>query len=260
MRTLIYGMNKHLDTSKKAGRGSVSELPRLFASRRCPLRRDISAFLCYDYRMLKYLLFDLDNTLYSCRYGLEDNVRQRIREFAAAFLGMTPEEAWRQRMALVHQYGTCLEWLMAEKGFTDVESYLAAVHPPDEAESLLPDGELRAFLSGISLPKAILTNSPREHADLILNKLGLCDIFTHIFDIRQCGFLGKPRRDVFDNALRGMGVRAEEVLFIDDSPLYVQGFIAMGGNGVLFDENDIHQNYTSHRIRDIREITRYLTL
>jgi len=210
--------------------------------------------------MLKYLLFDLDNTLYSSRYGLEDKVRRRIRDFAAAFLGITPAETWQQRMALFHRYGTCLEWLMAEKGFTDVEDYLAAVHPPDEADSLVPDSELRSFLSGIPLPKAILTNAPREHADLILGKLGLCDIFTHIFDIRQCGFLGKPRREVYDNALRVLGVSAPEVLFIDDSPLYVEGFVAMGGNGVLFDENDIHQNYASHKIQDLRELTRYLTL
>ena len=208
--------------------------------------------------MLKYLLFDLDNTLYSCRYGLEDNVGRRMREFAAAFLGLTPEEAWRQRMALVHQYGTCLEWLMGEKGFTDVETYLAAVHPPDEADSLVPDGELRAFLSGIPLPKAILTNAPREHADLVLSKLGLCDIFTHIFDIRQCGFLGKPRPEVYDNALRVLGVSAQEVLFIDDHPRYVYGFTALGGNGLLFDENDIHKNYTSHKIRDLRELTEYI--
>jgi len=210
--------------------------------------------------MLKYLLFDLDNTLYSCRFGLEDNVKRRIRDFAAAYLGLTPEETWRQRMALMHRYGTCLEWLMAEKGFTDVERYLAAVHPPDEADTLVGDGgELRAFLSSIPLPKAILTNAPREHADLILGKLGLVDIFTHVFDIRQCGFLGKPRREVFDNALRVLGVLAPEVLFIDDSPLYVEGFIAMGGNGVLFDENDIHKDYTSHKIRDLKELTRYIT-
>jgi putative hydrolase of the HAD superfamily len=210
--------------------------------------------------MLKYLLFVLVNTLYSCRCGLEDNVARRMREYAAAFLGTTPQEAWRQRMAAVQQYGTCLEWLMGEKGFTGVEAYLAAVHPIDEADSLAPDAELRAFLSGIPLPKAILTNSPREHADLVLGKLGLVDIFTHVFDIRQCNFLGKPRREVFDNALRVLGVSAPEVLFIDDNPRYTQGFIVLGGNALLFDENNIHTNYTSQKIRELKELTRYLSM
>jgi len=209
--------------------------------------------------MLKYLLFDLDNTLYSCRTGLEDDVRRRIAAFASAYLGVSTEEFWRQRMALVHRYGTCLEWLMAEKGFTDIETYMAAVHPPDEADSLTADAELRFFLTGIPLPKAILTNAPREHADLILEKLELGDIFTHIFDVRQCGFLGKPRREVYENALRVLGVAAGEVLFVDDSPLYVEGFMALGGNGVLLDENDVHSDYLSPRIRELKELTRFLT-
>jgi len=223
-----------------------------------PPRIALLSGLMLPYTMLKYLLFDLDNTLYSCRCGLEDNVARRMREFAAVFLGTTPQEAWRQRMAAVQQYGTCLEWLMGEKGFTDVETYLAAVHPPDEADFLAPDSELRAFLSGLPLPMAILTNSPREHADLVLGKLGLGDIFTHVFDIRQCGFLGKPRKEVFDNALRVLGVSAREVLFIDDNPRYTQGFIALGGNALLFDENNIHTNYTSPKIRELRELTKYI--
>ena len=208
--------------------------------------------------MFKYLLFDLDNTLYSCRYGLEENVARRIKKFAAGFLGASEEEIWRERMALTGKYGTCLEWLMMEKGFTDVEKYLATVHPEGEVDALLPDPELRAFLLGIPVPKAILTNSPHEHTVLVLDKLGLNGIFTHIFDIRQCGFLGKPRREVFDHALRIIGTSAAEVLFIDDNPSYVEGFITMEGNGLLLDEKDIHNNCAIPKIRDIREIKNYI--
>ena len=208
--------------------------------------------------MIRSLLFDLDNTLYSCRYGLEDKVRQRIQEFNAAFLGVSPEEAWRERMAEADRYGTNLEWLMGEKGFTGVEAYLAAVHPPNEADGLPPDPALRSFLESIPLPKAILTNSPQEHADLILGKLGIRDIFTHIFDIRQCGFKGKPSAEVFTHALNILGMRADEVLFVDDNPQYVDGFIALGGKGVLFDETGAHNDYINPRIRALEELQAYL--
>ncbi|MDR0494861.1 MAG: HAD-IA family hydrolase [Treponema sp.] len=208
--------------------------------------------------MYKYLFFDLDNTLYSCHYGLEDNVSRRIKEFSAAFLGISPDEALRQRVALVRQYGTCLEWLMAEKGLSDAESYLAAVHPPGEADSLLPDPELRSFLESIPIPKAILTNSPREHADVVLEKLELGGIFTHIFDIRQCGFLGKPRREFFERALKTLGLRVDEVLFIDDYPVYVEGFAAMGGRALLLDEKDIYGDSPLARIRELKEIVQYI--
>jgi putative hydrolase of the HAD superfamily len=207
--------------------------------------------------MCKYLLFDLDNTLYSCRWGLEDNVRRRMQEFSAAFLGLPAGEAWRQRMEQRQKYGTNLEWLRGEKGFTDVEAYLAAVHPKDEADDLPPDPELRAFLKSIPIPKAILTNSPREHADLILGKLGITDLFTHIFDIRRCGFKGKPHPDVFNNALTTLGLQAAEVLFIDDNPDYVKGFIDFGGRGLLLDENDAYSDFPHPRIRELKELAGY---
>jgi len=208
--------------------------------------------------VIKYLLFDLDNTLYSSTWGLEKNVSRRIWEFCAALLGVSPHEARQQRMAMLKDYGTCLEWLIEEKGFTDCEAYLAAAHPPGEADNLPPDEGLRAFLAGIALPKAILTNAPREHADLILGKLGISDLFTHVFDIRQCGYRGKPRRDVYENALANLGVQADEVLFIDDYPSYAAGFSAIGGNALLFDENDIHHDCPVPRIRELKELLRYI--
>ncbi|MCL2139771.1 MAG: HAD-IA family hydrolase [Treponema sp.] len=208
--------------------------------------------------MIKYLLFDLDNTLYSCNYGLEDNVSRRIFEFAAAWLGVSPEEVLQQRKASMRKYGTCLEWLMSEKGFTDTETYLKAVHPEGEADALTRDDALRDFLSAIPLPKAILTNSPKEHADLILGKLGIADLFTHVFEIRQIGFKGKPNREFFEYALGIMNVSPGEVLFIDDHPMYVEGFIALGGNALLMDENDIHKNCSLPKIRSLGEIIKLI--
>ncbi|MDR2478782.1 MAG: HAD-IA family hydrolase [Treponema sp.] len=210
------------------------------------------------YSTLKYLLFDIDNTLYSSRWGLEDNVRCRMKQFTAAYLGISPEEAWLQRMERVKDYGTNLEWLMAEKGFTSAEDYFAAVHPPDEADSLPPDPLLRDFLAGLPVPKAILTNSPAEHARLILDRLGITHLFTHVFDVRQCNFRGKPRPEVFNHALKVLGVSAAEVLFIDDSPYYVEGFIALGGRGLLFDENDVHSDSGLPRIRELKELAALL--
>jgi putative hydrolase of the HAD superfamily len=208
--------------------------------------------------MLKYLLLDLDNTLYSRHYGLEKEIYRRILEFAGAYLGISPDEVRLLRETAKKQYGTCLEWLRKEEGFTDIDTYLAAVHPPGEVDSLVPDPELRDFLSGIPIPKAILTNSPREHADAVLEKLGLTDLFTHIFDIRLNNFIGKPQREVFDNALRTLCVSIGEVLFIDDYPFYAEGFAAMGGKVLILDEDDIRKDCALPRIRSLKELVNFL--
>jgi putative hydrolase of the HAD superfamily len=208
--------------------------------------------------MIRYLLFDVDNTLYSSSYGLEDNVQRRIKEYAAAYLGVSAEEAWRQRNARIQEYGTTLEWLIAEKGFTGIEEYFAAVHPPGEVDGLSPDPALRAFLEGIPLPKAILTNAPAEHAKRVLDKLEINGVFTHLFDIRQFAFFGKPNAQVFNRVLETIGAAAQEVLYIDDNPRYVNGFLALGGSGLLLDENNVHGDYPHPKIAALRELTRYL--
>jgi putative hydrolase of the HAD superfamily len=215
-------------------------------------------FFMVRYTVLKYLLFDLDNTLYSRHYGLEKQIYRRILEYTAAFLGITADEVHQQRTTAKKQYGTCLEWLMKEEGFTNVESYLAAVHPPGEVDALIPDPELRAFLEGIPIPKAILTNSPRERADAVLEKLGLNGLFTHIFDIREYNFIGKPHREVFVIFLHKLGVNIEETLFIDDYPSYAEGFTALGGKAIVMDEDNYHEGCFLPRIQNLRELVRFL--
>jgi putative hydrolase of the HAD superfamily len=208
--------------------------------------------------MIKYLLFDLDNTLYSIHYGLEENVALRIRQFLAAWLEVSEEEAVAERRRGIGRYGTTLEWLMEEKHFTGVEEFYSFVHPEGEVDSLRPDPELREFLSGLPYPKAILTNSNREHADRVLSKLELGDMFTHIFDMRWNNLKGKPRPDVFMRVLGALEKSPAEVLFIDDYPKYVAGFNALGGPGVLLDELDSYPDFPGRRIRNIREIVKFL--
>ena len=210
--------------------------------------------------MITHLLFDLDNTLYSARYGLEDNVSCRISNFLVEMLGADLKEVEKIRKELIKSYGTTLEWLIAEHGFTDVESYFKAICPENEAESLPADPNLGDFLDSITLPKAILTNSPREHADRILAKLGISRHFSYIFDIRVNNLKGKPNPQAFFRSLEAMEARIETTLFIDDQPRFVEGFLALGGKGLLLDEFDQYSGFQSERINDIREIIRFLEI
>jgi putative hydrolase of the HAD superfamily len=203
--------------------------------------------------MIQYILFDLDNTLYSARYGLEDNVHRRMCEFLASWLGVSPEEAWRRRAERIRDYGTTLEWITAEKGFTGIERYFAAIHPDNEADSLPPDPALRVFLESIPQPKAILTNSPREHAERILDKLKAADLFTHIFDLRGNGLKGKPHPEAFFHAFNTIGAAPGEVLFVDDTPAYVESCRALGGRAVLLDEYKAHPAFPQPKVQHVRE-------
>ena len=208
--------------------------------------------------MIRHILFDLDNTLYSARYGLEQEVTQRVREYTVAWLGLPPEEGERLREEGYRKYGTTVEWLVHDRNFNAIDEYQAYIHPENEADTLLPDPELRRFLESLPCPCSILTNSPRFHADRILKKLELEGIFVNIFDILGNGLRGKPRASVFNSALETLGLSPAEVLFVDDTPRYVEGYLALGGRGLLLDELGIHACYPHERIRKLEELVGYI--
>ena len=208
--------------------------------------------------MIKHILFDLDSTLYSKRWQLEETFHVRLKEYASSWLGMSPEEYEPIRNEALKHYGTTLEWLCTQKGFTAVEEFFAHVHPENEADNLPPDPDLRQFIENLPCPCSILTNSPGFHAERIVKKLGLDGLFIRIFDIESNNFLGKPHPTAFYRALEFLALKPEDVLFVDDMPRYVNGFIVIGGRGLLLDENDTHKNYPYEKIMNLRELTRFL--
>jgi len=210
--------------------------------------------------VIKHLLFDLDNTLYSSKYNLEGEVGQRLEDYVAKFLNITLQESEEIHRSVIREmgYGTTLEWLMTEKGFKDIEDYYATIYPEDESAALQPDPALGSFLASIPLPKAILTNSNREHTDHILKKLGIAKQFDHIFDIRFNNFRGKPHKEAFFSALDVMKAEPSSTLFIDDYPEFIAGFQRIGGNGLLMDETGRFSDLPYDRIGSLYEITGYL--
>jgi len=208
--------------------------------------------------MIRHVLFDLDCTLYSSRWGLEENVYRRVQEFAAAWLELPLEESEPLRKDGLRRCGTTIEWLVSERGFTAVDDYQAFLHPENEADNLPPDPELRRFLLELPCPCSILTNSPMFHADRIIKKLELEGVFVKVFDILGNGLIGKPHASAFRRALDSLGLEPREALFIDDIPRYVEGYLALGGMGILFDEKDIHTDFPHGRIQSLTELKRFL--
>ena len=214
---------------------------------------------------IEYLLFDLDNTLYSSRWGIENDVSILANQYLAKFLNIPIEQAktLRKERVIGGGYGTTLEWLCAEHGLTgaEIDGYLAYLHPENEADTLPPDPALRALLislSSVNIPFGILTNSPLEHAQRIINKLGVGDLFLDIFDIRRNGYNGKPKAQVYQKVLEELGVAAASCLFVDDDPRYVNGFRAVGGMGILYDENKRYTEFPGPRIQKLEEIKSFL--
>jgi putative hydrolase of the HAD superfamily len=208
--------------------------------------------------MTRAILFDLDNTLYPASATMEADIIRRMNQYAADFLGLPVQEVIALRQDRMKRYGTTLEWLMAEHGFSDYNAYFAAVHPEGEEEVLQHDATLAPFLDSISLPKYIFTNGPMEHALRVLHKLDIANHFDRIFDVRFNNLKGKPAREAIERVLAAIGLPASDTLFVDDLPRYVQGFADCGGKAILIDHDGRHSGTKLPTIRSIYELPAYI--
>lgn len=191
---------------------------------------------------VKNIIFDLDNTLYSPTSAMDAGISRRMMAAVVDFLGMDLEAATELRHKNVPYYSTTLEWLRS-RGLTDVEGYFAKVHPDNEADELAFDKDLRSFLQSIEQKKIVLTNAPREHADRVLEKLKIADLFSAVVDIRACGLLGKPYANSYKIALEKCGGTIDDTIFLDDQYKYTDGFEALGGTALLVgNKNGAHLN------------------
>jgi putative hydrolase of the HAD superfamily len=209
-------------------------------------------------RVIRAILFDLDNTLYPASSGLDREIDRRMTVFTARYLGIPEKEAHVLRKTDARLYGTTLQWLIEVYGFHDIEEYILEVHPPNVSSFLSFNPKLPEMLSELPYPKAILTNSPLEHAERVLECLKVRSYFDSVLDIRFNQFRGKPYPEAYHRAINLLGAPIEEVLFVDDLPPYLTAFKALGGQPLLVDEEGKYTDVGIPSIPTVLDLPRYL--
>ncbi len=165
--------------------------------------------------VIRYILFDLDNTLYPRTCGLFHLIEERIKEYLRVRLNLTQEEAAALRRNYLRAYGFTLVGLMKHQGI-DPEDYLGFVHEVDVEGVLAEDRGLARLMSCIPVKKVIVTNGTERHAQRVIRSLGVESFFSHIFDIAFMQYCPKPHLSTFYRVLNYLGVVAKECLMLDD--------------------------------------------
>ncbi len=183
---------------------------------------------------LRYLILDLDDTLYPRRSGLMDLISERIGRYMVERLGFPPEQAEALRQRYYAQYGTTLRGLM-EEYHIDPEDYLAYVHDVPLEDYLQPDPALDAMLARIPLTKVIFTNASEEHACRVLERLRVAHHFPIILDVRRLDYCNKPDPEAYRRILQHLRAQGPECVFVDDSPRNLRPARALGMITILVD-------------------------
>jgi putative hydrolase of the HAD superfamily len=145
-------------------------------------------------------VFDLDNTLYPHHVNLWQQVDQRIGEFVGAHLKVSAEEARRIQKDYYRRYGTTMRGMMTEHGVR-ADDFLAYVHQIDHSP-LQPNPAMGAAIAGLPGRKLILTNGSTDHADKVLQRLGIGAHFEAVFDIIAAELEPKPAPQTYRKFLQ----------------------------------------------------------
>lgn len=181
------------------------------------------------------VLFDLDNTLYPASTGLLHTLDGRIVRYMCEMLEIDEQEAATIRRGFLQHYGTTLRGLEEHHG-ADREHYMSYIHDFAVESFIDLDAELDQLLRQIQAPCAIFTNSPIEHTERVLARLGIRELFQHVFDIRFQEFVPKPSMQSYTRVLETMQVDPQHTIFVEDTLHNLAPAHALGMYTILISE------------------------
>jgi putative hydrolase of the HAD superfamily len=185
----------------------------------------------------EFILFDLDNTLYSRESGLLQQIGRRIQLWLCEHLGVGWEQAALVRRDYFVRYGTTLNGLLIEDD-VDAHDYLTFVHDVPVETFLSPDPALAAMLASIPLRRVIYTNATTEYSGRVLHALGVADLFERVISIEDVGLRNKLYREGYEYVLRLLNAAGPQCIMVEDSDRNLIPAKALGMTTVLVGQGD----------------------
>jgi putative hydrolase of the HAD superfamily len=159
-------------------------------------------------------IFDLDNTLYSADSGIFQQVHTLMSKFVSAHLNIDIKKATELQRKYYRQHGTTLRGLMDNHN-VDPDHFLSEVHQLDYS-IVGPNFKLNRELKKLKGRKIIYTNANRQHANDILIRLELTNVFDEIFDIKTANYIPKPEASPYEQIISDFNIDPITTIMFDD--------------------------------------------
>ncbi len=213
-------------------------------------------------KKIKAVIFDLDNTLIDFMGAKEASINASIDAMIKAGLRMEKKKAWKILFELYKKYGIehgkiFQKFLMKTTGSVDMRLLSAAIvayrnvqagyHKP------YPNAERTIkYLQSKGYKLAIISNAPVIKAWIRLTEIGLANYFTVIIasDVGK-----KPSSKPFRAALKNLGVKPQNVLYVGDDPRRdIKGAKNMGMKTALalYGLHKSHEKYVKNHQPDYK--------
>jgi len=188
-----------------------------------------------EFQNIKYWLFDLDNTLYSGKTKVFEQIDKKMSQFISEKLNVSIKDAKKIQKNYFYEYDTTLNGMIKNHKI-DASEFLDFVHDID-VSFLEKDIQLGEELKKLNGKKIIFTNGSKKHAINITQKIGVEQCFDDIFDIVDSEFIPKPSIYPYKKLVKKHNIDPNLCVFVEDIARNLKPAYEMGMKTIWI-END----------------------
>ena len=184
---------------------------------------------------IEFWIFDLDNTLYSGKTKVFEQIDKKMSKYITQKLDVSIEEAKKIQKNYFHKYNTTLNG-MIKNHKVDANEFLEFVHDIN-IDFLKKDLILGEELKKLDGKKIIFTNGSKKHALNVSKKIGIDQHFDDIFDIVDSKFIPKPIIEPYKRLVEKHKIDPKLCVLVEDIARNLKPAYEMGMKTVWI-END----------------------
>ena len=158
------------------------------------------------FKIKNFWIFDLDNTIYSPKSKVFDQIDKRMKKFISVKLNISQQKAYLIQKKFYKKYGTTLSGLMINYNVKPKE-FLDYVHDVDLTK-LKKCNKLFLKIKNLPGKKIIYTNGD--------SNLGINSLIHYIHDIKNSNYVPKPSIEPLIKYLKKKKIEAKSCVYFED--------------------------------------------
>ena len=217
-----------------------------------------------SFKLIKCWIFDLDNTLYSGKTKVFEQVDKRMSKYISNKLDVSVEEAKKIQKNYFYKYNTTLNGMIKNHKI-DPNEFLEFVHDIN-IDFLQKDPELEKEIEKLNGKKIIFTNGSRKHALNVTKRIGIDQLFDDIFDIVDCNFIPKPSIEPYKKLVEKHKIDPKLCVFVEDIARNLKPAYEMGMKTVWIENDEpwaskfSDSNFVNYKTNNLPEFLKKINL
>ena len=216
------------------------------------------------FKSIKCWIFDLDNTLYSGKTKVFEQVDRKMSKYISEKLQVSVEKARKIQKSYFYEYNTTLNGMIKNHKI-DANEFLDYVHDIN-IDFLKKDLKLIEELEKLNGKKIIFTNGSRKHALNVTRRIGVDRCFDDIFDIVDSEFIPKPSIEPYKKLVEKHKIDPNLCVFVEDIARNLKPAYEMGMKTVWIENDEpwackfSDSDFVNYRTNDLSEFLKKINL